>query len=80
MQQAKQQPQLTGKESKRRLILQEELSKEQQALKETQTILTQSSNIKTKDEAQNKERYRILQDAINEHQKNISILNKQLGY
>lgn len=78
--QGKQQPQLTGKESKRRLILQEELTREQQALKEAQTILAQSSNIKTKDEVQNKERSRILQDAINEHQKNISILNKQLGY
>lgn len=64
--------------NKRQQILKEELNKEQAALKETNDLLEQ--NAKTGNDSQEKMRNSVLQDAIKEHQKNIDILNKQLGY
>ena len=59
---------LNSKELKRRQILQEELSKEQIALKNTQKLLAKNANAPE------------LQDSLLEHEKNIRILQKQLGY
>jgi len=65
-------------ETRRTQILQEELSKEKTGLNNAQQLLNQSKAIKFNSESEYQARIKALQDAINEHQKNIEILNKQL--
>ncbi|MDQ5921669.1 MAG: hypothetical protein QG673_1728 [Pseudomonadota bacterium] len=61
--------------NKRSQILKEELSKEQSALKEAQDLLAQNGKYDKQKIPDNR-----LNDAIKEHEKNIEILKKQLGY
>ena len=70
----------SNKHSGRREILQEELAKEQQLLKDSNNLLVQNAKLKSSDIKEYQKRNDILKDAVNEHQKNIQILNKQLGY
>ena len=68
---------LKSSSNRRFQILQNELIKEREALKNTTDLLTQNSQAGGKEqEAINK----VLKDSILEHQKNIEILNKQLGF
>lgn len=64
-------------------ILNEELTKEKQALSDSQQALNQAKKTKLPSEQNNpdlyQQRIQSLQDAVTEHQKNIDILSKQLG-
>lgn len=64
-------------------ILHEELSKEKQALSDSQQALQQAQKTKLASEQNNpdlyQQRLQALRDAVTEHQKNIDILSKQLG-
>lgn len=70
-------------ETGRQQILAEELSKEKQALSDTQQALATAKQTKLASEKNNPELYQTriqsLQDAVTEHTKNISILSNQLG-
>lgn len=64
----------------RRQILHEELAHELLALKQEQDLLARNSKMNPKNNNEYQEQNAALRDAISEHQKNINILNKQLGY
>jgi hypothetical protein len=64
--------------SQRYIILKEELKHEQKALNDASRLLVENSKLGNSKEQQ--ERNKFLNNTINEHQKNIKILNKQLGY
>lgn len=72
-----------GNEIGRQQILAEELSREKQALNDSQQALTTAKQTKLASEMNQPEQYQAriqsLQDAVTEHQKNISTLSKQLG-
>ncbi len=70
-----------NRNSSRRQILLEELTKEQRLLSDTNELLAQNTKMKVATDSKGyQQRNAILKDAINEHQRNINILNKQLGY
>ena len=70
-------------EQGRHYILNDELKKETQALKDAQQALIEGKNIRLGTESKNivayNARTQALQDAVTEHQKNIEILTKQLS-
>lgn len=70
-------------ETGRQQILHEELTKEKQALSDSQQALQQAQKTKLASEQNNpdlyQQRLQALRDAVTEHQKNIDILSKQLG-
>lgn len=72
-----------GNETGRQQILAEELNREKQALTDSQQALTTANQTKLASEinqpVQYQARIQSLQDAVTEHQKNISTLSKQLG-
>lgn len=72
-----------GNETGRQQILAEELSREKQALSDSQQALATAKQTKLASEINKPEQYQAriqsLQDAVTEHQKNISTLSKQLG-
>jgi len=72
-----------GNETGRQQILNEELNREKQALSDSQQALTTAKQTKLASEINQPEQYlariQSLQDAVTEHQKNISTLSKQLG-
>lgn len=63
-------------------ILKNELEREKQALEDARSLLKQNKNLKItnndKEQKLSKERIKTLESAINEHEKNIEILTKQL--
>ena len=70
-------------ETLRQQILNEELNKEQSMLLDSKQLLAQGKNIKYPSEIADHNRYNtritLLQDSINEHTKNIELLNRELG-
>ncbi|MFN7095685.1 MAG: hypothetical protein ACK4M7_10010 [Burkholderiales bacterium] len=76
-------PYLGLNEIRRKEILQEELAREKIALNDSKQMLSQGKSIKLISETNSPQQYmtRIqgLKDAVAEHQRNIDILNKQLG-
>ena len=72
-----------GNETGRQQILNEELALEKQALSDSPQALTTANQTTLAREINQPEQYQVriqsLQDAVTEHQKNISTLSKQLG-
>lgn len=70
-------------ETLRQQILNEELTKEQSMLLDSKQLLAQGKTIKYPSEIKDLNRYNtritLLQDSINEHTKNIELLNRELG-
>ncbi len=70
-------------EANRKKVLQEELTHEKLALTDTQKLVQENKDVKIGSDSRSQqayqERIKILNDAVIEHQKNIEILNKQLG-
>lgn len=78
-------PQYSGtNETGRKQILTEELASEKLALVDSQQALSEAKKIKLSSEKTNdasyQKRIQALEDSVTEHQKNIDILNKQLGF
>jgi len=73
----------SGRSNKRQQVLNEELNREKLALSNTQILLEQAKKLQlsknSKEQQLAKEQINTLSDAINEHNKNIGILTKQLG-